>query len=135
MQRLLYVSETCIEHSKAQVEVSNIAAHAQVKNLRLDITGALIFTGQHFAQVLEGPPEAVNMLMADIHNDIRHRNIAVVDKSFITRRRFPDWQMAYHGPYPFVARHVAKLFHATSQFERRRAVDWITDLALEFAVQ
>ena len=52
MQRLLYVSESRIDEADAQSVVSQIVAHAQLKNAQLGLTGALIFTGEHFAQVL-----------------------------------------------------------------------------------
>jgi hypothetical protein len=134
MHRLLYVSESHIEQSHVQSTVANIVAHSQVKNKQLGVTGALLFTGKHFAQILEGSPEAIDMLMAYIYSDTRHGKIVVIDKSPITRRRFADWQMAYHGPSQFVSRHVAKLLHPSSRSEQRRAVEWITDLAHEFSV-
>ena len=135
MQRLLYVSDSRIEAADVQSAVLQIVVNAQVKNIELGITGALIFTGEHFAQVLEGPQEAIDTLMAYINADPRHGNLVVVDRSSITRRRFPDWQMAYQGPSPFVSRHVARLMHATSQSEQRRAAaDWVIELAREFAV-
>lgn len=134
MQRLLYVSKCRMEQTDCELEVAKIVQHSQAKNAQLDITGALLFTGEYFAQVLEGSTEAIHMLMAYIYNDPRHGNVVVVDQSPIIRRRFQDWQMAYQGPSQFVSRHVAKLLHATSQSEQRRAVEWITDLAHEFSV-
>lgn len=134
MQRLLYVSESRIEATQAQCAIDKIVESAQVKNCQLGITGALIFTGRHFAQVLEGSPEAIHMLMAYIYNDPRHGNVVVMDKSPINSRRFPDWQMAYHGPSQFVSRHVKRLLQVTTQSEQQRAVEWITDLAHEFTV-
>lgn len=133
MQRLLYVSESRIKQTDAQSEVEKIVNYSQIKNAELGITGALIFTGEHFAQVLEGTPEAIHMLMAYIYTDSRHENVVVMDQSPITRRRFSSWQMAYQGPSQFVSRHVARLLHATSPSETLRAVEWITDLASEFA--
>lgn len=134
MQRIIYVSESRIEKTESQYAVAAIVEHAQVKNAQLGITGALLYTGGHFAQVLEGTPEAIYMLMAFIYNDPRHGNVVVVDKSSISHRRFHDWQMAYQGPSQFVSRHVTKLLHATSPFQQRRAAEWIMDLAYEFSV-
>ena len=132
MQRLLYVSESRIGEPHAQSVVSRIVAHAQINNGLYDITGALIFTGQQFAQVLEGSEDAIQTVMACIHTDTRHGKIMVVDKSPITRRLFADWQMAYQGPSQFVSRHVTRILHATSQSERERAAEWLTELAREF---
>lgn len=133
MQRLLYVSESCIYKSDEQEIVSKIVLHAQTKNAELSLTGALLFTGQHFAQIFEGPSESIQMLMASIYNDSRHRNVKVVNTTPIISRQFPDWQMAYQGPSQFVSRHVAKLLHTSSPSEQRRASEWLTELALEFS--
>ena len=133
MQRLLYVSESCIYKSDEEATVSKIVSHAQTKNDELSVTGALLFTGQHFAQVLEGPTESVQVLMDWITNDPRHRIIKVVDTSPITCRQFSDWQMAYQGPSQYVSRHVARLLHTSDPFEQRRAAEWLTELAREFS--
>jgi hypothetical protein len=133
MQRLLFVSDACIKISDADAVASHIVTHAQIKNARLGVTGALIFTYRHFAQVLEGSPESLQILMASIYNDQRHDNIVIIDTLPITRRQFPDWQMAYQGPSSFVSRHVTRLLHADSQRERQRAAKWVTELAWEFS--
>lgn len=133
VQRLLYVSESCINQSDKQTAVSTIVLHAQTKNAELSVTGALLFTGQHFAQIFEGPPESIQMLMTCIYNDSRHRNVKVVDTTPISSRQFPDWQMAYQGPSQFVSRHVTKLLQASSPTEQRHAAEWLTELAREFS--
>jgi len=133
MQRLLYVSDSCIDKSDEESVVSKIVSHAQIKNAELSVTGALLFTGQHFAQIFEGPAESIHMLLAWSTADHRHRNVKVVDTTPINSRQFPDWQMAYQGPSQFVSRHVTKLLHASSPSEQRRAAEWLTELALEFS--
>lgn len=133
MQKLLYVSESCIDKPDEQATISKIVSHAQTKNAELRVTGALLFTGQHFAQIFEGPPEYIHMLMTSIFNDSRHRNVKVVDTRPISSRQFPDWQMAYQGPSQFVSRHVTKLLHVSTPAEQRRAAEWLTELALEFS--
>ncbi|WP_411290755.1 BLUF domain-containing protein [Sphingorhabdus sp.] len=135
MYRLLYVSESRIEEADAQSVVSRIVEHAQINNALSGLTGALIFTGQHFAQVLEGPREAIHTVMACIQTDKRHSNVVVVDETPITGRLLADWQMAYCGPSQFVSRHVTRLLHATSQSERQRATDWLTELARQFTAK
>jgi len=134
MQRVLYLSESHIEEADAQLVVSQIVANAQINNARLGITGALIYTGEHFAQVLEGSPETIQMLMARIVADFRHQNVVVVDQSPIDGRRFPEWSLAYQGQSQFVSRHVTRLMNMTSQSEKRRASAWLTDLAHEFSL-
>lgn len=132
MQRLLYISKSRIADADKKSAVSQIVAHAQINNARLGITGALLFTGLYFAQVLEGSTEAIQTLMADIKTDTRHGKVVVVDEFPITERLFPDWQMAYQGPSKFVSRRVERLLHTTSPSERQRTADWLTELAREF---
>lgn len=133
MERLLYISESRLAPSEAKASVSQIVADAQVRNSEFEMTGALLFTGTHFAQILEGPQGSIQQLMSSIQDDSRHRNIVIVDHSPIEARRFPDWKMAYQGPSEFVSRHVVRLLHSPSQSEHRRATEWLTELAHEFS--
>lgn len=59
------------------------------------ITGMLLFSGVHFAQVLEGPAPALAALMASIAADPRHREVRVLSRTAVTRRDFTGWSMAY----------------------------------------
>jgi len=133
MERLLYISESQIEHPDAQSVVADIVAGAQVKNFDLGITGALFFTGTYFAQILEGPRASVGQLMSSIIDDVRHTNIEIFDRLPITTRIFADWKMAYYGPSQFVSRHVVRLLNCPSPTEERRAIAWLTELAHEFS--
>lgn len=133
MERLLYISESRIKDSDAKPMIAQIVAASQIRNTKLAITGALLFTGTHFAQILEGPTESIDLLMVSINADLRQGNILIADRSAINTRRFPDWKMAYHGPSLFVSRQVVRLLHRTSQSEQRRATEWLTELAHEFS--
>lgn len=133
MERLLYISKSRIEHMDAAFLETEIVGGSRIKNATLDLTGALLFTGTYFAQILEGSAGSIDQLMFSIHGDLRHDNILVVDRSSIDERKFPDWKMAYFGPSQFVSRHVVRLLTRTSQSEQRRATEWLTELAYEFA--
>lgn len=133
MQRVLYVSESCLVETEAQLAVDDIVTHARINNSRLGLTGALLFTGLYFAQILEGPTAIVDELMEHIGADPRHSALVIVAKSPVADRLFPDWQMAYQGPSQFVSRKLERLLHATSTKEKESAAEWITELALEFA--
>ena len=132
MQRLLYVSECRINEAEAETVVAQIVADAQKRNADLGVTGALIFTGTHFAQVLEGCKKAIDELMISIHNDTRHGTVSVVERSPITERQFSHWAMAYKGPSQFVSRHVTRLLYTTSETDQRQATGWLIELASEF---
>ena len=86
MQRLLYISQSCINESVAEAVVMQIVAHAVHNHKQIGVTGALIFTGRHFAQILEGASDTIEVLMANIMADPRHKNVVVFDTSSITNR-------------------------------------------------
>jgi hypothetical protein len=133
MHRLLYISESLIEHSEADRALKSLVAQAETKNAKLGLTGALIFTGDNFAQVLEGPKDILHIMMSSIYNDPRHKNVVIVSKSPVATRQFSNWQMAYQGPSTFVSRHVTRLLQITAGSDRARASEWLVDLALEFS--
>ena len=133
MERLLYISESRIEPANAQMIVQQIVAKSVSNNATTNLTGALLFTGTHFAQILEGTPHSIDQLLVDLCNDPRHQNFHVADRSAIEARKFPDWAMAYSGPSQFVTRHVERLLNDITRSERRRGTEWLTELAFEFS--
>ncbi len=130
---LLYVSTSNLPSSATEEAVAAIVATAARHNGRHGLTGALLFTGAHFAQVLEGPESEIDRLMARVETDTRHANVMVVDRSPLKARRFGDWGMAYMGPSQFVARHISRLLHVPSESEKVRAAHWLADLMHEFS--
>src|SRR4051794_28676501 len=117
---LLYVSESCLSWPDDAHEVDHIVANARTRNEQLGLTGALIYTRTHFAQVLEGERDAIEAVMASIRADSRHRNLCVVAEESIETRYFPDWTMAYSGPSFYVDRQIRPLLTAATDPARRR---------------
>ena len=64
-------------------------------NARDAITGVLMFNGAMFVQTIEGDEEGVERLLARLHADRRHCEIAIRDDRRLARRIFPDWTMGY----------------------------------------
>lgn len=89
--RLQYVSRAAADLSPGAVQA--IMSWSNAFNAQAHVTGALIFTGAHFSQVLEGPAAAVQPLMAEIARDPRHRDIRMLYESVVARRRFGAWAM------------------------------------------
>ena len=100
MISLLYISRNRIERAERDPVIDGIVQHARRKNLGLAVTGALMFTGERFAQVLEGPRDRVEALMATITADPRHDQVEVVITEEVESRRFANWSMAYMGLVP-----------------------------------
>lgn len=79
------------------MQVENIVAGSRVRNARAALTGAMVFTGSHFAQVLEGPPDAVDDLVARILRDERHEAMRVLLDRSIRARAFAAWTMDFEA--------------------------------------
>ena len=76
-------------------ELLTLLEQARQKNLRLGITGMLLYKGGNFLQVLEGEESVVMNLYATIQSDQRHHQIMTVSKRTIAERTFGEWQMAF----------------------------------------
>lgn len=75
-------------------QVEQIVARSRDRNRLRGVTGALLFTGGHFAQLLEGSAEALTATMAAIEADARHEAVTRLIEGEIKQRRFAGWTMA-----------------------------------------
>jgi hypothetical protein len=57
--------------------------------------GTLLFNRGCFAQVLEGPREAVERTFERIQRDPRHADVMPLEFAPVARRGFPSWSMAF----------------------------------------
>lgn len=106
MFSILYVSRSRLSPEAADGDIDAIVEVSLARNPPSGVTGALLFTGDRFAQLLEGPEQSVLTIMASIRRDARHTDIVVVDEGPIAARRFASWSMAYAGRSTFAARTV-----------------------------
>ena len=97
--RLSYVSESRIEGGpdEQRAAINDIISTAATKNPKLGITGVLMFNAGAFAQILEGPEDAVMALLETITRDERHGEVALRTAEQCTERRFDRWSMGYAG--------------------------------------
>ena len=130
---LLYLSRSTSLPSDVAKNVDDIVATSRRRNPQLGLTGALLFTGEHFAQVLEGSAASVDRMMVQMTADRRHDEIIMIARDPIVTRRFGGWSMAYSGPSQFVARHVTRLLNAPAVPDQNRSIEWLNDLMWEFA--
>lgn len=76
--------------------VSSIVKTARSFNLANDITGILVFDGQHFCQYIEGPVGPMQALVVRIATDPRHCLFDVKHQApLLGPRKFTNWSMAY----------------------------------------
>jgi serine/threonine protein kinase len=76
-----------------QEQLRDILVKSQYKNIRLNLSGLLIFHGGRFMQLLEGGKYEVAELFAAIQRDPRHTDIKVVLESDSQVRDMPSWVM------------------------------------------
>ncbi len=91
LTRVFYVSE--IAPGVTDVDMQVVLGIAQVNNRRLDVTGMLVQSDGHFAQVLEGRARVVAALMDRIRADARHVGVRVLLQETIVTRQFARWAM------------------------------------------
>ena len=125
MTSILYISTSAMDADSAERQVNTIVDIARERNPFFELTGALLFTGVHFAQVLEGHDEDIDEMLQSIKRDPRHREIMVMDRSPLVNRRFKDWSMAYSGPSAFVSGFVTRLLNARSTPEHDLSAKWL----------
>ena len=99
---LSYVSKSVIDPAPEILvpEIEQILSIATVQNPDNDVTGALLYTGGYFCQVMEGDPEYLEQLFERIQCDKRHQDCKLLTFEPIEARRFGDWSMALVGIEP-----------------------------------
>jgi len=132
LHSLLYVSRSALPEDNLQAAVDAIVSDARLRNAKTGLTGALLFTGTHFAQYFEGEESGLEMLFSSLERDPRHEKLRVIDRSRIDRRRFRTWNMAYFGPAQFVARPILELAEGHQNSTQFRGSRWLIELMREF---
>jgi hypothetical protein len=104
-----------------------------MRNKDLHVTGALISTFYIFAQLLEGPADSIDALMARIIRDDRHRDLKVISETNIDRRKFPCWSMAYSGTANYIDRHVEFILDSSNSTVSQAEINQLEGLMEEFS--
>jgi hypothetical protein len=96
---LAYFSRNLILGGPAefQAEIEQILSSARRNNAASGVTGALLFSDGCFAQVLEGPREAVEATFESIQCDHRHAGVTILHLHAVGQRSFGAWAMAFGG--------------------------------------
>lgn len=133
MLSLTYVSRQTHWARSRRETLESIQAVSISRNSELNITGMLIATRSHFAQVLEGPKEAVNQVMASIIADPRHIDLKELRRANIDIRRFASWQLAVFEREAFahisMSPLLAAIHEGTDKAARAKFFKLIDDIA------
>ncbi len=97
--RVVYFSRNRISRPLGEMhgDIDQILRTAQRNNAAFGVTGALVFNGAVFGQILEGPRQGVEEIFERIQCDGRHSDITVLDLCPIDARSFEGWAMGYVG--------------------------------------
>lgn len=91
--QMVYVSSSSSPLTRA--ELDDILTTSRRKNAALDVSGALLYAGGNWMQVLEGEQSAVESLFHSINRDPRHRGVIVLIRGHQETRQFREWSMAF----------------------------------------
>jgi len=99
LYRYAYISKKAIEGAQSDIdaEITKILKTASKRNTQLNISGALLYSGGYFCQILEGERDALDQLMAGIAGDPRHTDVCIVSAEPIEERGCKKWAMALAG--------------------------------------
>lgn len=95
LRQVAYVSRA-VTPLNAQ-SLTRLCARAAEGNRRLSVTGVLVSAGQSFLQILEGAPEALDVLLKQIQIDPRHDQLTIVADQLARTRHFARWGMGCHA--------------------------------------
>jgi len=96
---LVYASRSNVARSEnsggIEPQIGRILTQSRRNNQPLEIGGVLCFGNDTFFQCLEGERDAVEKLYNKLHDDPRHRDVTLLRKRPVDRRRFKLWAMKY----------------------------------------
>lgn len=113
--RPVYVSRNDIvgDDEVVRHEVDDFLSTARHRNPSMDVTGALLFNLHSFAQVPEGPRDAVQDLFTRIQLDGRHSEAHLLAFDEVEDRTFASWSMGFVGEDSAAARRFTEIADET----------------------
>ena len=122
MLRMFYISAA--KRLVTASELSDILAVSRERNRLDNITGVILYQEGSFAQVLEGPEDAVRACFARIEKDRRHSGCAIILEETAEARLFDGWDMEIVSMVKMAAmeKHGVMAFKAFKQTPQFKAV-------------
>lgn len=77
----------------APEDITDLVAHAKVRNAATGLTGVLIHDSSHFLQFLEGPWVASADALLRIVGDPRHSEVTILVREPTEMRQFSNWDL------------------------------------------
>jgi len=114
IRRIGYVSRPV--PGLALAEIARIVSVCRARNNAANVLGVLLFTGLDFAQVLEGPSDAVASVWRKICADARHRDLVTLFDEHASTMWFGDWRVGFPSDVATV--------NQIAQWRRRTPQEW-----------
>lgn len=135
--KILYCSKNLIEGENAtrDAEITQILQTSRRKNKEQNVTGALLFDSGYFAQALEGPRLAIELIFERIQRDPRHGDVTVLSSQTDGRRNFPEWSMAHVAPPGGVASGMAAVALDTALLRPTASAEEVLGLLRSLVIQ
>lgn len=92
--QVVYISRVTFPADELARHVQEILHVSRANNPRDGVTGALLAGESGFAQVLEGPADAVETVFERIQCDPRHDDVTILATLTTEERSFANWSMA-----------------------------------------
>jgi hypothetical protein len=96
MLQIIYSSAAVAPFS--ELELAQLLTRARANNVRLDVTGMLLYHDASFLQVIEADEPTLETLFQRIGTDKRHGRISTLLRREIEARQFGDWAMGFVSP-------------------------------------
>lgn len=93
MFQLIYASHA--KQAFNEIELISLLKAARTKNLKLNITGMLLYKDGIFMQLLEGDETEVRKLFSTIKHDNRHEKVVVLFEKTCDHSVLSDWSMGF----------------------------------------
>ncbi|PSR52622.1 blue light sensor protein [Adhaeribacter arboris] len=95
MHHIMYMSTALV--LVQEEELTAMLTQYRRNNLRDNITGMLLYSGEHYVQLIEGAEEALRKLFAKICQDYHHTNLIKLADGSISQRVFENWSMGFRS--------------------------------------
>ncbi|WP_167737590.1 BLUF domain-containing protein [Sphingomonas parva] len=110
LKTLLFVSASRIERTEEAEQLRAIVAAGRRRNASLGVYSALVAARGHFGEVVDGPEDHVDAVMATIAGDPRHERVKVVlEQTVAGAPPRPGMDLVYSGGSLYVARYITPL--------------------------
>ena len=90
-------------------DIAAILVSACRNNARDELTGALVYNGHNFLQLLEGPDKRLEACLATIRSDPRHSGMVEVRRRAVETRDFAEWAMLYDPRFEWEGEGLRKI--------------------------